>query len=60
MFGWLRPDPVKRLERRYQAKVEEAYKAEKFGDRVAQAALYAEADVLLRELEALKAQQASS
>ena len=55
MFGWLRSDPVKRLEKRYQAKVKEAYDAEKFGDRVRQAALYAEADVLLKELEALKA-----
>ncbi|MFT4622524.1 MAG: hypothetical protein ACI8PZ_001180 [Myxococcota bacterium] len=59
MFGWLRPDPVKRLEKRYQAKMKEAYDAEKFGDRVRQAGLYAEAEAIRVELDALKAAAAT-
>jgi hypothetical protein len=55
MFGWLRADPVKKLQRRYEAKVKEAKDAEKFGDRAKQAELYAEAETLLQELDAARA-----
>jgi hypothetical protein len=60
MFGWFKKDPVQALERRYKAKLAEAKDAgEKYGDRAKQAELYAEAEALLAELEALEAQQAS-
>lgn len=55
MFGWFKRDPLKDLERRYNAKMKEAKEAgEKFGDRQLQADLYAEADGLLQELKALE------
>ncbi len=54
MFGWLRSDPRKKLQKRYEAKLREARDAEKFGDRALQASLYAEAQALLDELEAAK------
>ncbi|MCO4745228.1 MAG: Lacal_2735 family protein [Proteobacteria bacterium] len=59
MFGWFRRDPIKDLERRYQAKMKEAKEAgEKYGDRQLQAALYTEADELMKQLEALEAEAA--
>ena len=56
MFGWLKPDPRKRLQRRYEAKMKQARDADKYGDRALQADLYAQADELCRQLEALDAQ----
>lgn len=59
MFAWLKPDPEKRLRRRYEAKMKEARDAEKFGDRARQADLYAEAEALYEELTALSAEASS-
>ncbi len=60
MFAWLRPDPIKRADKRYQAKMRQAKESERYGDRGLQAQLYGEAEVLWAELEALKAQAPSS
>lgn len=54
MFGWLRGDPVAKLQKRYEAKLKEAKDAEKFGDRAKQADLYAEAEVIYEELERVR------
>ncbi|MBX2802030.1 MAG: Lacal_2735 family protein [Myxococcales bacterium] len=56
MFGWLRSDPKKKLQKRYEAKMRQAKEAEKFGDRALQAELYTQAEALYAELEALEAE----
>ena len=60
MFGWLRSDPVKKIQRQYAAKLKEAKEAEKFGDRARQANLYAEAEALYERLQALTDDRAES
>lgn len=59
MFAWLRPDPRKKLRRRYEAKMQEAARADRFGDRALQAELYAQAEALLQQLEALEGEPRS-
>jgi hypothetical protein len=54
MFGWFASDPVKKLQKRYEAKLAEAKAAEKFGDRARQASLYAEAEAIYEALQQAK------
>lgn len=59
MLGWFRKDPLKKLEQQYKRKLNEAKEAgEKYGDRAKQADLYAEAEALLAQIEAIEAGQA--
>lgn len=58
MFGWF--DPVKRLEKRYRAELEKAEASlAKNGDRALHAELLAKAEATGKELDALKAKQAT-
>ncbi len=54
MFGWFKSDPVRKLQREYEAKMREAKDAEKFGDRARQAELYTEAEAIHERLEAAR------
>lgn len=55
MFGWFRSDPKKTLKKQYEAKMKQAKDAgEKHGDRMLQAQLYAEAEALLAQLDAVE------
>ena len=56
MFGWFKSDPVKKLQRAYEAKLKEAKEAEKYGDRGLQAQLYSEAEEIYARLEAAQAE----
>lgn len=56
MFGWFRSDPKAKLRRAYEAKVKEAKDADKFGDRAKQADLFAEAEEIWTQIEALEAE----
>ncbi|MEN0062541.1 MAG: DUF6435 family protein [Myxococcota bacterium] len=60
MFGWFKSDPIKKLQREYEAKMKEAKDAEKFGDRARQAELYTEAEAIFARLEAAKAEASGS
>ena len=53
MFGWFRSDPKTKLERAYRAKLQQAKDAEKYGDRAKQADLYAEAEEIWKQIEAI-------
>lgn len=55
MLSWFRADPIKKLRRKYEAKMKEARDAEKFGDRALQAELYSQAEEIYKEIEALEA-----
>jgi hypothetical protein len=55
MFGWFKSDPMKKLQKAYEAKLKEAKDAEKFGDRGLQAQLYGEAEEIYVQLEAAQA-----
>lgn len=57
MFGWLKPDPVKKLRKEYEAKMAEAMKTQREGDIPAYAILMREAEDLREKLEAAEAQQ---
>lgn len=57
MFGWLKQDPVAKLEARYSKKLEEARDEQRRGDVVAAAKLTAEAEQILSEIESLEADQ---
>ena len=59
LFGWFRRDPVAALRKAYAKKMKEAKDAEKFGDRALQADLYAEAEAIGQELDALVSQTSS-
>lgn len=56
MFGIFKTDPVKKLDKAYQQKLEEALHAQRRGDIRTYSLLSAEADVLWREMCALKEQ----
>lgn len=51
MFGWLRRDPVKDLQRQYERKMAEAMQLQRHGDIPQFATVHAEAQVLLAQLE---------
>ena len=52
MFGLFRKDPVKKLEKEYARKLELARDLQRNGDIVAYSKMAAEADVVLKQLEA--------
>ena len=58
LFGFFKTDPVAALERKRARKYKEAMEAQKFGDRGLQAELYAQAEAIEREIDALRTSQA--
>ncbi|MCE9665215.1 Lacal_2735 family protein [Halomonas sp. DQ26W] len=50
MFGWLKPDPKKKLQKAYEHKLQQAMEAARNGDMRANASLTEEAESLLAEL----------
>ncbi|NRB49466.1 MAG: Lacal_2735 family protein [Saprospiraceae bacterium] len=54
MFGWLKKDPAKKLEKKYALLMEEAMTIQRSGDLKAYAVKIAEAEELLEEIERLK------
>ncbi len=59
MFDWLKPDPVKKLRRQYDAKLEQAMLAQRSGNLRLFADLTAESEALWLQLEALMTQRKS-
>ena len=56
MFGWLKPDPVKKLRKAYDQKLEQAMHAQRNGDMRLFADLAAEAEELWAQFEKLQAE----
>lgn len=54
MFSFLKKDPLKKLNKAYYQKLEQAMHAQRNGDMRAYAALTAEAEELNKEINALK------
>jgi hypothetical protein len=54
MFGWLKSDPGKKLQKAYQAKLESAMQAQRKGDIRTYSTLTAEAEALREQITALK------
>ena len=51
MFGWLKKDPVQKLERDYALKLEQAMQLQRKGDIVGYANMSAEAEAVLKQLQ---------
>ena len=51
MFGWLKKDPVQKLERDYAQKLEQAMQLQRKGDIVGYANMSAEAEAVLKQLQ---------
>ena len=60
MFSWLKPDPVKKLRRQYDATLEQAMLAQRSGNLRLFADLTAESEALWQQLEVLTAAQESN
>ena len=60
MFGWLKPDPVKKLRKAYDQKLEQAMHAQRNGDMRLFADLTAESEELWKKIEQLQQQQAAN
>ncbi|GGW48874.1 DUF6435 family protein [Alishewanella tabrizica] len=56
MFGWLKPDPLKKLTKQYNAKLEQAMHAQRNGDMRLFADLTAESEEIWQKVVALKKQ----
>lgn len=56
MFGWLKTNPVKKMRKQYDAKLEQAMHAQRRGDIKSYSMLTAEAETLWKEIEQLEAQ----
>ena len=56
MFSLFRSDPVKKLRKSYHAKLEQAMLAQRNGDIISFSFMTAEAEGLLKEIEALEAE----
>ena len=54
MFGWLKSDPIEKLDKQYRAKLQEAMQAQRNGDMRLYAQLTEEAEVILGELNEAK------
>ena len=54
MFGWLKPDPIKKLDRAYHDKLEQAMQAQRKGDIRMHGELTAEAEQMRIELHLMK------
>jgi len=57
MFGMFRKDPLKALEKEYSQKLEAARDLQRKGDIVGYSQLTAEADEILKKIEALEAER---
>ena len=57
MFGFLKPDPIKKLRKTYDKKSTDAMIAQRRGDIRTYSMLTAEADTLWQQIEALKAKR---
>ena len=57
MFSFLKADPAKKLQKAYQAKLQEAMQAQRNGDIRSYSTLSEEAQALLGQIEALKKQR---
>ncbi|MDP4528521.1 DUF6435 family protein [Alkalimonas delamerensis] len=57
MFGFLKQDPVKKLRKQYDAKLEQAMLAQRKGDMRLFADLTAESEALWQQIEQLQQQQ---
>ena len=55
MFSIFKTDPVKKLRQNYQAKLEQAMRAQRNGDIKTYSYITAEAEGILKEIEALEA-----
>ena len=55
MFAFLKSDPLKKLDREYQAKLQEAMQMQRKGDIRRYSLLTEEAETIQRSIEALKA-----
>ena len=53
MFGWLKPDPVKKLDKDYHDKLEQAMQAQRKGDIRLYGELTAQAEQLRMELQSM-------
>ncbi len=60
MFGWLKSDPVKKLRKAYDQKLEQAMHAQRNGDMRLFADLTAESEELWQKIEQLQQQQAAN
>ncbi len=56
MFGLFKKDPIKKMEKRYYAMLEEARDVQRSGDIKGYARLMGEAEELAKQIEALKAE----
>lgn len=54
MFGFLKPDPVKKLRKAYDKKLEQGMHAQRNGDIKGYAMLIAEAEAIWKEIETLQ------
>jgi hypothetical protein len=59
MFGWLKKDPVKKLELQYSARLEAARDLQRNGDLMGYSDAVAEAEEILRQIDALKASESA-
>jgi hypothetical protein len=59
MFGWLKKDPVKKLEQKYSARLEAARDLQRNGDLMGYSDAVAEAEEILRQIDALKAAESA-
>ena len=57
MFGLFKKDPIKELQKQYQQLMEEAMRLQRGGDIKAYALKVAEAEEVLKKMEALQAEQ---
>lgn len=60
MFGWLKPDPVKKLRKAYDQELEQAMHAQRNGDMRLFADLTAESEELWQKIEQLQQQHAAN
>ena len=60
MFGWLKSDPLEKLEKKYQAKLKEAMETQRNGNIRRYAELTQEAESIRESMTALKKQKNKS
>ncbi len=58
MFSFLKPDPIKKLRKEYDAKLEQGMQAQRKGDIKSYAMLTDEAEKIWNKIEALEAKKA--
>lgn len=54
MLSFLKPDPIKKLQKQYDAKLEQAMKAQRNGDIRGYSEITAEAEKLYQEIQSLR------